>query len=94
MAGNSESASASAHPIEKHSIDHVPDSERHGVVWHQGPFWFTGAFVIPSMLVGFIGPSLGLGLVYTLIAVCLGMAWAPRSWRCTPTRAPNSACPR
>ena len=74
MAGNSESASASAHPIEKHSIDHVPDSERHGVVWHQGPFWFTGAFVIPSMLVGFIGPSLGLGLVYTLVAVGLGMA--------------------
>lgn len=74
MAANSESASAPAHGIEKHSIDHVPDSERHGVVWHQGPFWFTGAFVIPSMLVGFIGPSLGLGLVWTIIAVGFGMA--------------------
>ena len=65
---------APAGPIELHSIDHVPPSERHGVVWHQGPFWFTGAFVIPSMLVGFIGPGLGLGVVWSVLALGLGMA--------------------
>jgi len=60
--------------IERRSIDHVPASERHGVVWHQGPFWFTGGFVLPSMLVGFIGPSLGLALPWTVLSICLGMA--------------------
>ena len=74
MAAGSEGAAAPARAIERHSIDHVPAAERHGVVWHQGPFWFTGAFVIPSMLVGFIGPGMGLGLVWTVISLGLGMA--------------------
>jgi NCS1 nucleoside transporter family len=63
-----------AHVIERHSIDHVPASERHGVVWHQGPFWFTGAVVLPSMLVGFAGPGLGLAPLWSFIAVVIGMA--------------------
>jgi NCS1 nucleoside transporter family len=61
--------------IESRSIDFVPTGERHGKSWHQGPFWFTGGFVLPSMLIGFIGPSMGLGLVWTLIAVVAGMAF-------------------
>src|SRR5580700_2721947 len=73
-AGSASGTAAPAGPIELHSIDHVPPSERHGVVWHQGPFWFTGAFVIPSMLVGFIGPGLGLGVVWSVLALGLGMA--------------------
>jgi hypothetical protein len=28
--------------IERRSIDYVPEDERHGKVWHQGPFWFLG----------------------------------------------------
>jgi NCS1 nucleoside transporter family len=74
MATGSQGTSAPPHGVERHSIDQVPASERHGVVWHQGPFWFTGAFVIPSMLVGFIGPALGLGLIWTVISLGLGMA--------------------
>ena len=42
--------------IEQHSIDYIPHSERHGKVWHQGPFWFTGNFVLPTLVTGFIGP--------------------------------------
>lgn len=61
--------------IETHSIDFVPLSERHGKVWHQGPFWFTGAFVLPSMATGFIGPSLGLGLGWSMLAIVLGMGF-------------------
>ena len=26
--------------IEQRSIDWVPEDERHGRLWHQGPLWF------------------------------------------------------
>ena len=58
--------------IEQHSIDYVPRSERHGKLWHQGPFWFTGNFVLPTMVVGFIGPSMGLAAGWSILAVVLG----------------------
>jgi nucleobase:cation symporter-1, NCS1 family len=61
--------------IESRSIDFVPLEERHGRAWHQAPFWFTGGFVLPSMLIGFIGPGLGLSLGWTLLAVIAGMAF-------------------
>ncbi|MEV5936823.1 cytosine permease [Streptomyces sp. NPDC052079] len=61
--------------VERRSIDHVPSTERHGKAWHQGPFWLTGGFMLPSMLIGFLGPSMGLGMGWSLIAVISGMAF-------------------
>lgn len=61
-----------ARGVEVRSIDYVPLSERHGKVWHQGPFWFTGNFVLVTMLTGFIGPSLGLSAGWSILAVILG----------------------
>jgi purine-cytosine permease-like protein len=58
--------------IEQRSIDYVPQSERHGKVWHQGPFWFTTNFVLVALATGFTGPLAGLGLGWTAIAVLLG----------------------
>jgi NCS1 nucleoside transporter family len=58
--------------IEQHSIDYVPWSERRGTLWHQGPFWFAGNFVLPTMVVGFTGPEMGLSVGYTFLAVALG----------------------
>lgn len=58
--------------IERRSIDYVPRSERHGKVWHQGPFWFTGNFVLLTMFVGFTGPSMGLSFWWTALAIALG----------------------
>ena len=58
--------------IEHRSIDYVPRSERHGKVWHQGPFWFTGNFVLPTMVTGFIGPVMGLSAGWSILAVVLG----------------------
>ncbi|BDM71538.1 transporter membrane subunit [Streptomyces nigrescens] len=58
--------------IEVRSIDYVPVRERHGKVWHQGPFWFTGNFVLTTMVTGFLGPSLGLSLAASVAAVVLG----------------------
>lgn len=67
-----EAGAGSQRVIEQRSIDYVPWSERHGKLWHQGPFWFAGNFVLPTMVVGFIGPEMGLSVGYTFLAVALG----------------------
>ncbi|QOY71198.1 cytosine permease [Pseudomonas sp. OST1909] len=59
--------------IETRSIDYVPRHERHGKVWHQAPFWFTGNFVLTTMVTGFTGAALGLSLVYALLAIVIGV---------------------
>jgi nucleobase:cation symporter-1, NCS1 family len=71
MPGNSP-ASRSGPVIEVRSIDYVPPAERHGKVWHQGPFWFTGNFVLTTMVTGFIGPSLGLAVGWSVLAAIMG----------------------
>jgi nucleobase:cation symporter-1, NCS1 family len=59
--------------IERRSIDFVPESERHGRLSGQGVFWFLTNFQFFSIAIGFIGPSLGLSLGYTLLAATLGI---------------------
>ncbi len=66
------SGSAAGSVIEQHSIDYVPWSERRGKVWHQAPFWFTGNFVLPTMVIGFLGPELGLSAGSSFLAIVLG----------------------
>ncbi|MEV5301447.1 purine-cytosine permease family protein [Amycolatopsis methanolica] len=76
MAGNNIArAGATGGVVERRSIDYIPLTERHGKAWHQGPFWLTGGFMLPSLLIGFLGPSLGLGLVWSLVAVVCGMGF-------------------
>jgi nucleobase:cation symporter-1, NCS1 family len=59
--------------IEARSIDWVPDDDRHGKLWHQAPLWFLGNFQYFSIPIGFIGPSLGLSLGWTIVAGALGI---------------------
>jgi len=59
--------------IEKRSIDWVPNHERSGKLWHQGPLWFLGNFQYFSIPIGFIGPSLGLSLLWTAVAAIIGI---------------------
>ncbi|MCO7218458.1 cytosine permease [Klenkia sp. PcliD-1-E] len=58
--------------LEQRSIDYVPRAERRGKVWHQAPFWFTGNFVLPTLVIGFIGPELGLSALVSFLAIVLG----------------------
>ncbi|MDI2098809.1 purine-cytosine permease family protein [Ruicaihuangia caeni] len=58
--------------IEVRSIDYVPLRERHGKVWHQGPFWFTSNFGLLTLAAGFIGPAMGLGFGWSFVAIVLG----------------------
>ncbi|MFD9736581.1 purine-cytosine permease family protein [Umezawaea sp. NPDC059074] len=60
--------------IESRSIDWVPEGERTGKLWHQGPLWFLGNFQYFSIPIGFIGPSLGLSLGWSVVAGVLGIA--------------------
>jgi len=59
--------------IERHSIDFVPEHERHGRVVDQGPFWFLSNFHFFAIAIGFVGPSLGLSLGYTALAGAVGI---------------------
>ncbi len=59
--------------IEARSIDYVPESERHGRVADQGPFWFLGNFHFFTIAIGFVGPSLGLSLGWTALAGTAGI---------------------
>lgn len=76
MMGNPDSSSRDSalapRLLETRSIDYIPWSERHGKVWHQGPFWFTSNFVLFTLAVGFTGPLGGLGFGWTTIAAALG----------------------
>src|SRR5215472_9683350 len=59
--------------VETRSIDWVPESERHGKVWHQVPLWFLGNFQYFTIPIGFIGPSFGLSLAWTIVAGTAGI---------------------
>ncbi|HEY5820845.1 MAG TPA: cytosine permease [Propionibacteriaceae bacterium] len=60
--------------IESRSIDWVPENERHGKVWMQGPFWFLGNFQPVTAGIGLVGTTLlGLPLLPTVIASVCGV---------------------
>jgi nucleobase:cation symporter-1, NCS1 family len=58
--------------IELHSIDWVPNSERHGKVSHLGAIWFVGNINLTAMATGVTALSIGAGLMWTVIATVLG----------------------
>jgi NCS1 family nucleobase:cation symporter-1 len=59
--------------VEVHSINYIPRGERHGKAWHQATMWFAGNAVLATLAVGLIGISLGLSLLWTLVALTLGV---------------------
>lgn len=59
--------------IENHSIDYIPESERHAKLSSQGPFWFLGNFHFFTISIGFVGPSMGLSAGWTTLGGALGI---------------------
>src|SRR6201993_4182605 len=59
--------------IEVHSIDWIPDYERHGKTWQQTMLWFLGNFQFFTIPIGFVGPALGLSLGWSILAGALGI---------------------
>src|SRR3954462_2679506 len=59
--------------IEVRSIDYVPLAERHGKLWHLGPLWFMSNAQIATLAVGVLGVTTGGNLIWSLIALVLGV---------------------
>src|SRR3954462_15661677 len=59
--------------IEVRSIDYVPLSERHGKLWHLGPLWFMSNAQIATLAGGVLGVTTGGNLIWSLIAIVLGV---------------------
>ena len=58
--------------VEVHSIDYIPQLERHGKVSDQFTLWFLGNANLATLAVGLIAMTLGLPLVWVLVAIVLG----------------------
>ncbi|NHR06134.1 cytosine permease [Chromobacterium haemolyticum] len=80
--------------VETRSIDYVPAAERRGKVWHQAPFWFAGNFVLTTMMVGFTGPLLGLGVGWSILAVALGVSLGTLLMACHANQGPRLGLPQ
>lgn len=63
----------SARGIEIRSIDYVPLSERHGRVSHIGPLWFMSNAQIATLATGLISITSGGNLIWSYIAIVLGI---------------------
>ena len=66
------SAPGQTSAIEVHSIDYIPQSERHGKVTDQFTLWFLGNANLATLAVGLIAMGLGLPLLWVLVAIILG----------------------
>ncbi|UDY24574.1 purine-cytosine permease family protein [Nocardioides sp. Kera G14] len=80
--------------IEARSIDWVPETERHGKLWHQAPLWFLGNFQYFSIPIGFIGPGLGLSIGWTVVASALGLAVGTLFMAFHATQGPQMGLPQ
>ncbi|MDQ2897009.1 MAG: cytosine permease [Actinomycetota bacterium] len=80
--------------IEERSIDWVPEDARHGKLWHQAPLWFLGNFQYFSIPIGFIGPSLGLSLGWTILAGGMGLAIGTLFMALHASQGPNLGLPQ
>ncbi|MDQ6752475.1 MAG: cytosine permease [Actinomycetota bacterium] len=59
--------------LEVRSIDYVPLNERHGKASHIGPLWFMSNAQIATLAVGLISITTGGNLIWSLIAIAIGI---------------------
>src|SRR6266851_5112118 len=80
--------------IEVHSIDWIPDPERHGKNWQQTMLWFLGNFQYFTIPIGFLGPALGLSLGWSILAGFLGIAFGTLFMAFHATQGPVFGLPQ
>ncbi len=81
--------------IELHSIDWIPDAERHGTVWTQVPFWFLYNFQPITVGVGILGPTIfGLSIAQTAAAGVLGVVFGTIFMALHATQGPTFGLPQ
>src|SRR5262245_6799270 len=79
--------------IEVRSIDWIPDSERHGKVWHQAPRWFLGNFQYFPIPIRLIGPAPGPSPAVDIRRGPGGILGGPRLQGLAPTPGPHVGPP-
>ena len=80
--------------VEVRSIDWVPEDERHGKIWQQGPFWFLGNFQFFTLALGFTGPLVGLSLWWSFVAGGLGILFGTIFMALHATQGPRLGLPQ
>ena len=80
--------------IEVRSIDYVPLDERHGKLWHLGPLWFMSNAQIATLAVGVLGVTAGGNLVWSLVAIVLGVLTGTFFMAAHSAQGPSSDCRR
>src|SRR6266852_4209261 len=80
--------------IEVHSIDWIPDRERHGKNWQQSMLWFLGNFQYFTIPIGFVGPLAGLSLGWSILAGFLGIAFGTLFMAFHATQGPVFGLPQ
>src|SRR3984957_6933307 len=80
--------------IEVHSIDWIPDTERHGKTWQQAMLWFLGNFQYFTIPIGFVGPALGLSLGWSILAGALGICFGTLFMALPATQGPVFGLPQ
>jgi len=61
--------------VEVHSIDYIPERERHGNVWNQATLWFLANAELATLAIGLIGISAGLSLFWAGVATLTGVVF-------------------
>jgi purine-cytosine permease-like protein len=80
--------------IERRHLDHVPDSEGHGKVWRQGPFWFLGNFQPFTLALAFFGPVVGLNGLWTSVAGIAGILFGAMFMAAHSAQGPTLGLPQ
>jgi NCS1 family nucleobase:cation symporter-1 len=58
--------------VEHHSIDYIPESERHGTVLGLFTLWFSANMQVTTVVTGALAVILGLPLIWALVAIVVG----------------------
>jgi NCS1 family nucleobase:cation symporter-1 len=87
-------APAARSVVERHSIDYIPENERHGRVSQQGVFWFLSNTQSLSVAVGFLGPALGLSILWTVVATLLGTLFGTTFMALHASQGPHLGLPQ
>jgi purine-cytosine permease-like protein len=80
--------------IESRHIDYVPEKERHGKVWRQGPFWFLGNFQPFTVSIGLLAPVLGLNLWWSIVATVTGVLFGTLFMAAHAAQGPKLGLPQ
>src|SRR5579863_1613084 len=58
--------------VERHSIDYIPESERHGRAFSLFTLWFSANMQVTTIVTGALAVIIGLPLVWAAVAIIVG----------------------